>query len=132
MYLLAKFGNHRFSRNEDVNFFFNFYMNTLEKAELTALVRHIERFLESGMPIHNPEVLDTDGRKTRRRGRGRRRRKTKAIAKRFMFRANAKDGEKTFIKQEVREQDKESQQNIILSKEEIVQCQTAPRKKLMA
>ena len=32
MYLLAKFGDHRSYRNEDINS----YMNTYEKAELTA------------------------------------------------------------------------------------------------
>ena len=36
------------------------------------------------------------------------------------FYANAKNGERTFVKQEVKEQDKWSEQNIILSKEEIV------------
>ena len=42
-------------------------MNTLEKAELTASVRRIERFSKSGIPIRNFKVLGTAGRKSRRR-----------------------------------------------------------------
>ena len=41
-------------------------MDTLEKAELNASIRHIAKFLKSGIPIYNSEVLDTAGRKTRR------------------------------------------------------------------
>ena len=37
-------------------------MNTLRKVELTALVSHIMRFSTSGIPIYNPEVVDTVGR----------------------------------------------------------------------
>ena len=55
-------------------------MNILEKAELTASICHIDRFLKSGMPIYNSEVSDTAGRKTRSR--------TQGIAKRFAFYAN--------------------------------------------
>ena len=40
-------------------------MDTLEKAELTASIRHIERFLKSRIPIYNSEAPDTAGRKTR-------------------------------------------------------------------
>ena len=38
-------------------------MNTSEKAEHNALIRHIERFSKSRMPIYNFEVLDMAGRK---------------------------------------------------------------------
>ena len=37
------------------------YMNTSEKAELTASIRHIERFSKSGLLIYNSEVADTAG-----------------------------------------------------------------------
>ena len=61
-------------------------MDTLEKAELTASIRHIARFLKSGIQICNFEVIpDTTERKTRRRKRG-----TPATAKRFAFHANTK------------------------------------------
>ena len=59
-------------------------MNTLKEAKLTASARHIERFSKSGVPISNSEVLDTAGRKTRRR----RRRKRQAITPRHAFHAN--------------------------------------------
>ena len=62
MYLLAKFGDHKPYRNGDVNSF-NFYMDTLEKAELTASIRCIGRFIKSGRPIYNSEVPDTAGKK---------------------------------------------------------------------
>ena len=42
-------------------------MISLEKAELTASVYHIEIFSKSGILIYNSEALDTAGRKTRRR-----------------------------------------------------------------
>ena len=58
-------------------------MDTLEKAELTALIRHIAIYFKSGIPLYNSEVLDTAGRKTRRR------RRTQAIAKRYAFHTNA-------------------------------------------
>ena len=66
-------------KNEDISS----YMDRLEKAELTALMCHVARFLKRGIPIHNSEVPDTAGRKTRKR-----RRRTEAIAKRFAFHAN--------------------------------------------
>ena len=50
-------------------------MDTLEKAELTASICHIARFLKSGIPIYNSDVSDTAGRKTTRR-------RTQANAKR--------------------------------------------------
>ena len=81
MHLLAKFGGHRSYRNGDINSYVNSYMDVFEKAELTALTRHIARFLKSGIPIYNSEVPDTAGREARRR--------TQAIAKRFAFHANA-------------------------------------------
>ena len=68
MYLLAKFGSHRSYGNGDINSYINSCLNTLEKAELTASVRHIERSTKLGIPIYNSEVPDTDGRKTRKRG----------------------------------------------------------------
>ena len=78
MYLYAKFGDHRSYRNGHINSFINSYIDTLEKAELTALIHHIGRFLKSGIPIYNSAVLDTAGRKTRRR-RGRRRRTWQSV-----------------------------------------------------
>ena len=42
-------------------------MNTLEKAQRTALVRHIDRFSKPGIPIYNSEVPDTTGRIARKR-----------------------------------------------------------------
>ena len=57
-------------------------MNSLEKAELTASVRHIERFSKPGILTYNSEAPDTACRKTRRRSR---RRRTKTIAKRYEF-----------------------------------------------
>ena len=47
-------------------------MNTLEKDEFSASVRHIERFSKSGIPIYNSKVPDMACRRTRRM----RRRKT--------------------------------------------------------
>ena len=78
MYLLAKFGGHRSDKNVDINS----YMDTLEKVELTVLIRHIARLVKSGIPIYNSEVLDTADRKARRR-------RTWAVAKRFAFHTNA-------------------------------------------
>ena len=57
-------------------------MNTLEKAELTASVRHFERISKSGIVNYNSEVQDTAGRKMRRR-------KIQAIANHFAFYTNA-------------------------------------------
>ena len=59
-------------------------MDTLKKAELTASIQHIARFLKSGIPIYNSEVPDTPGRKKKRR-----RRKPQTTAKHFVFHANA-------------------------------------------
>ena len=58
-------------------------MDTLKKAELTALMCYIERCLKSRIPIYNSEVPDTAGKKTTRR-------RTQAIGKRFAFHANTK------------------------------------------
>lgn len=59
-------------------------MITLKKAEFTASIRHVERFLKAGVPIYNSDVPDTTGRKTRRRKR------TQEISKRYAIQANAK------------------------------------------
>ena len=61
-------------------------MDTLEKVELTTSMPHIARFLKSGIPIDNPDVPDTAGRKTTTR-------RTKATTKRFAFYANATSNE---------------------------------------
>ena len=66
MSLLATFGDHSSYTNRDINFYIKSYMDTLENAELTVSIRHIVRFLKSGIPIYNSEVPDTAGRKTRR------------------------------------------------------------------
>ena len=42
-------------------------MNTSEKAEPIASIRNIERFSKSGIPIYNFEVLDTAGRKKKKK-----------------------------------------------------------------
>ena len=84
--LLAKCGGHKSYRNGDINS----YMDILEKAEFSASIRHIARFLKSGIPIYNSEVPDMAGIKTRRR------RRTQAIAERFAFYANAKIHSTTF------------------------------------
>ena len=42
-------------------------MNTLGKAELTAPLRHIGRFLKSGAPICNSKVPNTAVRKNKKR-----------------------------------------------------------------
>ena len=44
---------------------------TLEKAEITASIRHIARLLKTGVPIYNSDVPDTAGRKTRKKRRRR-------------------------------------------------------------
>ena len=64
-------------------------MDTLEKPELAALIRHIAIFLKSGMPIYNYKVPNTAGRRRKRKRRRRRRRRTQAIVKRHEFHANA-------------------------------------------
>ena len=80
MHLLAKFDDRSY-RNGGIISYINSYMET---AELTASIRRIVRCLKSRICIYNSEILDTAGRKTRRR------RKTQAIAKCFAFYANAK------------------------------------------
>ena len=55
-------------------------MDTLEKAELTASIRHITIFLKLGIPIYNSKAPDTASRKTRRR--------IQAVAKRYTFCTN--------------------------------------------
>ena len=82
MYLLVKFGDHRSHRNGDINSCIESYMDTLERAKITASIRLTARFLKSGIKIYNSEVPDTTGIKTRRR------RKTQVIAKRFAFLEN--------------------------------------------
>ena len=59
-------------------------MDTLEKSEFTASIRHKTRFLKSKIPIYNSEARNTTSRKTRRR------RRTQAIAYRFAFHEHAK------------------------------------------
>ena len=56
MYLLAKFGDNRSHRNGNINSYISSYMDTLEKAALTASIRHIARFLKSEIPIYNSEI----------------------------------------------------------------------------
>ena len=82
MYLLAKFGGQSSYINGDINSYIIFYIDTLEKAELTASIRHIVILLKSDIPIYNFEVPDTAGRKTTTR-------RTQAIVKRFSIYANA-------------------------------------------
>ena len=82
MYLLAKFGDHRCHRNGDINSYINSNIYTLENAQLTATIRHIARFLKSGIPIYNTVVQDTAGKKKKTI-------RTQAIAKCFAFYANA-------------------------------------------
>ena len=53
MYLPANVGGQRSHGNEDINSY------TSKKAELTASICHIERFLKSTIPIYNSEVSDT-------------------------------------------------------------------------
>ena len=57
---------------------------TWQESKLTGSVHHTGRFLKSGILIHNSEVPDTAGRKTRRR------RRAQEITKRYAFHANAK------------------------------------------
>ena len=60
MYLLAKFGGHKSYQNGDINSYISSYMNTSEKAKLTASVHHIARYLKPRILI----VLGMAGRKT--------------------------------------------------------------------
>ena len=78
MYLLAKFDGHRSYGNRNINS----YMNSSDKAELTASVRHIERFSKVIISNYNSEVSYTTSRKAKTR-------RTQAIAKRYAFHANA-------------------------------------------
>ena len=82
--LFAKFGGHRSYRNGDINSCINSFMDTLEKVELIALIRHIAGFLKSGIPNYNSEVPGTAGRKMKGR------RRAQAVAKSYTFHANAK------------------------------------------
>ena len=66
-------------------------MDSLEKIEFTASIRHISIFLKSRIPIFNFEVPDMASRKMRRR---KRRRRTQPISKRYVFHANAKSFQK--------------------------------------
>ena len=50
-------------RNENINSYINSYMDTLEKAELTAWIHRITRFLKSRILILNSEVPEKAGRK---------------------------------------------------------------------
>ena len=59
MYVLAIFDGHRSYTNGDNNY----SMDILEKAELTASIRHIARFLKLGIPICNSKITDTADRK---------------------------------------------------------------------
>ena len=45
MYQIALFGGHSSYRNGNINFYVNSYMDTLEKCELAATIRHIAGFL---------------------------------------------------------------------------------------
>ena len=57
-------------------------MDTLEKTELTTSIRHIEKFLKSGISIYYFEVPDRAGRKMRRK-------RTLVIAECYTFHTNA-------------------------------------------
>ena len=89
MYFLAKFGGYSSCGNRDVNSDMNFYMNTPEKAELTASIRRVERLSKSGIPIYNLAVLEKS-----RRGKTRR---TQAAVKRYAFYANANKQLQSFM-----------------------------------
>ena len=56
--LLAKFCGHKSYRNGDISSHINCYIDILEKAELTASIRHIARFLKPGKPIYDSRVRD--------------------------------------------------------------------------
>ena len=57
-------------------------MTTLEIAELTNLVRHIDKFLKPRIPIYNSEALDKACSKIRRS-------KKQAIAKRIVIHSSS-------------------------------------------
>ena len=82
MYLLAKSGDIGSCKNEDINSYNNSFMDTFEKAEVTASIRHAVTFLKLGIPIYNSEIPDTAGRRARRT--------TQTTAKRYAFHENAK------------------------------------------
>ena len=63
MYLLVKFSDHGSYRNGDINFYIKSYMDALENAEPTASIRNIARFLKSGIPMYNSELLFTKNNK---------------------------------------------------------------------
>ena len=52
MQLRAKLGGHSSYGNADINSYTNSYIDTSEKAELTASNNHIERFSKSGIPLY--------------------------------------------------------------------------------
>ena len=62
------------------------------KAELTALIHHIDRFSKSEIQSFNSEVPDTAGRKMRR---------TQAVPKRYAFYANPTKRRKSKRTQEI-------------------------------
>lgn len=74
MFLLARFGSHKFHENGDISSYISSYVDDLAKDEFPALLYHIEIFLKSIIAIDNCKVADTAGRKTRRV----RRRRTKS------------------------------------------------------
>ena len=59
-------GGHRSYGNADINSYINSYLNASGKVDLTTLIRHIERFLKSGLPISNPKSRTRLAKKTRR------------------------------------------------------------------
>ena len=63
MYQLVNFSDHRSYRNGDINFYIKSYIDALENAEPTASIRNIVRFLKSGIPIYNFELLFTKNNK---------------------------------------------------------------------
>ena len=56
MYLPAKFGGHKSYGSGDIDYYISYYMDTLEKVELTASINHIAKFLKLEIPIWNSEV----------------------------------------------------------------------------
>ena len=56
MHLLAKFSSHMSYGYGDINPYISSDMNTLEKAQLTTLAHHIERFSKSRILIYNFKV----------------------------------------------------------------------------
>ena len=69
MHLFEKCGGHRSCENGDINSYINSYMNTLEKAEFNASVRHIENtriliYTDSEVPATAGSRKTTTKRKT--------------------------------------------------------------------